>query len=734
MLQTQNGADAAVDVQALFAQGVALHRQNQLAQAMTAYEQVLRAAPEHAGALHHVGIIAFQAGNHNIATGFLRSALALAPHVGAIHLDLGNAYKELGRHEDALACYARAGERDPAMPDLDFNRAATLQALARLDEALDAYDRALAANPGDAECHNNRAVVLKELGRFDEALAGFDRALGLDARYAGAHNNRGNVYRELGQLDVALQCYDRVIELADGAEAHFNRATVLQALGQPHSALESYGRALARNPSFAKAYNNRATVLEKLNRFEAALDDCRAALSLEPASADAHVAHGVVLFGMRRMREALSAFQEALRFDPDNADTWEKCGVAHRELKEFDAAMACHDKALELGGERIVSHLNKGNVLRDRGEPEQAIATYLHTLEIAPGFADAYVNLGTVYDGIGRRAEARASYDRAIELAPDFALAHWNRSLLDLQDGNFADGWRGYEWRWKTASLAVYKEKREFDQPLWTGAEDLAGKTILLWGEQGFGDVLQFCRYAALVAARGATVILEVKAPLRALMQGVEGVHQVLVRGEPLPRFDVQCPLLSLPLAFGTGLDSIPAPRRYLGTDAGKVSAWSRRLGEHAGPRVGIVWSGNSAHVNDGRRSIDFAAFAQLFGGAAQFIALQKEVRPSDRAALDACPQVVQAGDRFEDFGDTAALCELLDLVITVDTSVAHLAAALGKPTWVLLPPNSDWRWLRERSDSPWYPGMKLYRQQQAGNWTPVLDAVRADLDAFQLP
>jgi len=729
MLQTGMKAGATVDVQQLFAQGVALHRQDRLTQAMAVYERVLRAAPGHAGAMHHVGIAASQAGNHEMAAGFLRSALKLAPQVAAIHLDLGNACKELGRLEEALDSYAGAAALDPALPDLHFNRAATLQALERFDEALAEYDLALAANPRDAECHNNRGLVLKELGRFAEAIEMLDEALALDPRYAAAQNNRGNVYRELGQFDVALMCYEQAIDLADGADAHFNRAAVLQALGQRYSALEGYGRAIERKPNFATAHVKRALLLEKMNRFDAALAECRAALALEPRSAEVHITHGVVLFGMRRTREALSAFQEALRFDPDNADTWEKCGVAHRELKEFDAAMACHDKALELGGERIVSHLNKGNVLRDRGEPEQAIATYLRTLEIAPDFADAYVNLGTVYDSVGRRAEARASYDRAIALAPGFALAHWNRSLLDLQDGRLHEGWRGYEWRWKTESLGVYKEKREFHEPRWTGSQDLAGKTILLWGEQGFGDVLQFCRYAALVAARGATVILEVKAPLRALMQGVEGVHQVVVRGEPLPPFDIQCPLLSLPLAFGTGPDTMPAPARYLRADPDKVRAWEQRLGARTLPRVGIVWSGNPGHVNDRNRSVALADFARLFGAPVQFVSLQKEVRPADQATLDACTGVLQAGADFADFGDTAAVCELLDLVIAVDTSVAHLAAGLGKPTWILLPHNSDWRWLRERGDSPWYPTVRLYRGSAGGTLDDVLAAVRHDLE-----
>lgn len=732
--QVKVASAGAAGIQRLFDEGVALHRQNRLAQAMAIYERILRVAPGHAGAMHHLGIAASQSGQHQAALGFLRSALALAPRVASIHLDLGNACKELGLYQEALSHFQRAGDLDARLPNLHFNCGTVLQALGRGAEALAAYDRALLANARDAECHNNRAVVLKELGRFEEALAGFDRALQYAPRFVGVHNNRGNVYREMKEFDLALQCYDQELALGERPDVCFNRAIVLQALEQAKPALAAYGRAIELKPAFALAYVKRALLLEKMNRFDEALVDCRKALSLDAGSAEAHIAHGIVLYAVRRTREALAAFEEALQLEPDNPDTWDRCGIAHRELKECEAAIACHDKAMALGGERIGSVLNKGNVLRDMGQAEEAIRLYHRTLEISPHFADAYINLGTVYEAMGRRDDARASYDRAIELDPDLALAHWNRSLLDLQDGNFADGWRGYEWRWKTTSLGIYKEKRDFDEPLWTGEEDLHGKTILLWGEQGFGDVLQFCRYATMVAARGATVLLEVKAPLRELMRGVEGVSQVLVRGEPLPQFDCHCPLLSLPLAFGTDLATIPAPRSYLRADAAKVAQWAPRLGEHAGVRVGIVWSGNPFHVNDRNRSVDFERFALLLGltaGSVQFVSLQKEIRPADQEALDACPAVLQVGSALADFGDTAAVCELLDLVITVDTSIAHLAGALGKPVWIMLPPNSDWRWLRDDSICRWYPSGRLFRLHAQGEWEAVFERVAAELLTF---
>ena len=733
-LQAAVGPATGADIQRLFSEGVALHRQNRLPQAMALYERILFIAPDHAGAMHHIGIAAFQAGKHQTAADFLRSALLLAPRVAAVHLDLGNACKALGRHEEALGHYQRAGELDPRLPDLHFNRAAALQALGRANEALAAYDRALRVKPRDSECHNNRAVVLKQLGRFEEALAGFDRALRHAPRFVGVHNNRGNVYREMKQFDLAKRCYERELALGERPDACFNRALVQEELGEHEAALAGYARAIELKPTLVQAYVKRALLLEKMSRFDESLAACRKALVIDAESAEAHIAHGIVLYAMRKAHEARAAFEEALRLEPDNADTWDRCGVVLRDLKEFEQAIACHDKATALAGERAGGCLNKGNVLRDMGESDQAISLYQRALEISPDFANAYVNLGTVYEGLGRRRDARVSYDRAIELDPDFALAHWNRGLIDLQDGNFADGWRGYEWRWKTASLGVYKEKRNFDQPLWTGQEDLSGKTILLWGEQGFGDVLQFCRYATMVAARGASVLLEVRAPLRELMRGVEGVRQVLVNGKPLPDFDYHCPLLSLPLAFGTNAGTIPAPLRYLRADEGKVAQWAQRLGEHAGLRVGVVWSGNPHHVNDHNRSVDFDRFALLLGlsaGSVQFVSLQKEIRPADQEALDACPAVLQTGSVLTDFSDTAAVCELLDLVISVDTSIVHLAGGLGKPVWVMLPENSDWRWLRGGSTCRWYPSARLYRQQAQGEWETMIERIAGDLGVF---
>jgi hypothetical protein len=321
-----------------------------------------------------------------------------------------------------------------------------------------------------------------------------------------------------------------------------------------------------------------------------------------------------------------------------------------------------------------------------------------------------------------------AGYNRAIAIDPQFSDAQYNRALASLFLGDFDGGWRGYEWRWKNAQRLSIGDPRNFQQPLWLGQESIAGKRLLLYCEGGLGDTLQFCRYAALSAALGASVLLEVQPPLLDLLANLKGVSQLIAKGSPLPPFDYQCPLMSLPLAFKTTLDSIPAAPQYLHGDKIKVAHWRKRLGERKRPRVGLVWSGNPNNTIDPRRSIRLADWVARLPDEFQFISLQKDVRPMDEEILEASPWISRFDTELYDFSDTAGLCECLDLVISVDTSVAHLSGSLGLRTWVLLPFIPDWRWMLDRDDSPWYPTMKLYRQRAVGDWNEVFGRVAADL------
>jgi hypothetical protein len=290
-------------------------------------------------------------------------------------------------------------------------------------------------------------------------------------------------------------------------------------------------------------------------------------------------------------------------------------------------------------------------------------------------------------------------------------------------------GWHDYEWRWKSPKGPNFTERRSFSQPLWIGKDSIAGQTILLYGEQGLGDTLQFCRYATLVSALGATVIVEAQPPLLGLLGSLKGVSRVVAKGDSLPSFDRHCPLLSLPLAFKTTMGSIPGANPYLFSDPNKVASWQARLGEKSRPRIGLAWSGNPRQVNNHNRSLSLSDLIAHLPPRFQYVSLQKEVPEDDRNVLERSPSLLNVADHLQDFSDTAALCECLDVVISVDTSVAHLSAALGRPTWVLLHHNPDWRWLLERDDSPWYPTVTLHRQRRYGNWPDVIERAAAALD-----
>jgi hypothetical protein len=324
--------------------------------------------------------------------------------------------------------------------------------------------------------------------------------------------------------------------------------------------------------------------------------------------------------------------------------------------------------------------------------------------------------------------EALASYDRAIKIDPSFADAQFNRSLNLLFLGDFARGWNAYEWRWKNAHRLSIGEPRNFKEPLWLGENSISGKRLLLYGEAGLGDTLQFCRYAKLCADLGATVILEVQTSLIVLLTGMEGISKLIACGQDLPPFDYQCPLMSLPLAFKTTVETVPAAPAYLHSDDALRGQWRTRLGQRSRPRIGLVWSGNPRNSIDRHRSISLADWQPHLPPEYQYFCLQRPVREEDQAILDSSSLIFSFEEKMLDFANTAALCECLDLVISVDTSIAHLSGALGQRTWLLLPHTPDWRWMLDRTDSPWYPSMTLYRQKVAGDWNEVFNRVAAAL------
>jgi tetratricopeptide (TPR) repeat protein len=445
-----------------------------------------------------------------------------------------------------------------------------------------------------------------------------------------------------------------------------------------------------------------------------------------PEHAGAFNNRGIILHWVKRFDEALASYDRALVVRPGDAKVLYNRGNTLKELKRFDEALASYDRALAVRPEYAEALNNRGNTLKELKRFDEALASYDRALAVRPEYAEALRNRGNTLEELKRFDEALASYDRALAVRPEYAEAHLNESLVRLLTGDFVRGWKKFEWRWKSESLSL--SRRNFAQPLWLGEDGIEGKTILLHSEQGLGDTIQFCRYAPLVAARGARVLLQVPASMQDLMASLAGVGQIIGPTSKLPDFDLHCPLLSLPLAFETRLDTIPSATPYLSASSERVSNWNISLGLKYRPRIGLVWSGSPAHSNDHNRSIELRTLLQLLDIDATFVSLQNDIRPDDATVLKDRSNFLHFGDKLKDFSDTAALISNLDLVISVDTSVAHLAGALAKPVWILLPFLPDWRWLLDRDDSPWYPTARLFRQYAPGDWSGVIDHVGVEL------
>jgi len=491
-------------------------------------------------------------------------------------------------------------------------------------------------------------------------------------------------------------------------------------------ALAAYDAALSLTPDDHEPPANRGIVLRDLKRYDEAFAAYDRALALKPDFTDAIVARGNVFYQMGRHADALAEYERALTMEPDFAYGFNNRGNALQALGRHDEALKSFERALTLDPAYVEAHNNRGNALIELNRHDEALADYDAAIAAKP-FAFALVNRGSALRYLGRTDEAMASFEQAIALDPKLPEAHWNKALLALTLGDYETGLAGYEWRWRGATELT---PRGFAQPQWQG-EDIAGRTILLHAEQGYGDSIQMLRYLPLVKARGARVLLELPDSLKPLL-GVHGEGvTVFTKGTALPAFDVHCPLMSLPLAFGTRIDTVPAEVPYLFAPPERVARMSARLPQTRARRIGLAWSGKPSHKNDHNRSIALSRLKPLLDVPGNsFVSLQREYREADLGALTALP-VLRLDADIADFADTAAAIDALDLVVTVDTAVAHLAGSLGKPLWVLLSHVQDWRWLTARADNPWYPTARLFRQGPEGDWGPVIDRVAAALAAL---
>jgi tetratricopeptide (TPR) repeat protein len=574
-------------------------------------------------------------------------------------------------------------------------------------------------------------LIEYQQGRNAEALRLIGKALQTRPHCAPALANYGMVLGALKRHEEALASFDRVLANGAGdAILHYNRGNALKNLGRDDEALASYERALALDPSLIEAYLNRGNAFAALDRYEDAIASYDIALLLAAQCTGVRVKRANAALQLDRLDEALRSVEAALADEPGSVDALNLRGRILARLHRYEAALASYDAALKLAPNDAAVHSNRGAALVELDRFDEAFASYKEALRIDPDFVSAYVKQGNAYAALNRLPEALASYAAVLAREAQHAEANFNESLARLCLGDFRNGWAKYENRWRHAKFAA----PNFPRPIWRGETAIAGKTILLCTEQGMGDVIQFVRYAPLLAARGAKVLLGVYRPLAALMASVPGVSAVIADGETLPDFDLYCMLLSLPFIFGTELATIPSQVPYIRPDPARIEKWRPRVPNNGRLRVCVCWAGSTAHVADRRRSIPLEQFATLLAvPGIDFVSLQKDVSAAQAAILREYG-VTQLGEEFADFSDTAAVVALIDLVITVDTSVAHLAGAMGKAVGTLLAFSPDWRWMLDRTDTPWYPTMRLFRQSTIGDWHGPLTRLRDELIGVARP
>ena len=528
-----------------------------------------------------------------------------------------------------------------------------------------------------------------------------------------------------GRLGYAEKIYARILK---SAPSHFDALHLLGVLklqtGKVGEAYRLIAAALEVEPRSADALTNLGLALRAMNRNAEALTRFDQALALVPAHVEARNNRGLLLLVEHRAAEALACFDEVLRLEPRHLARINR-GNALAELGALEQAIAEYDRALAMFPNHPGALFNRGNALHAMARYDEAIAAFDRALAAVPRHAEAWNNRATALYALNRHADALASCARAIAVRKDYADAHHNEALSLLAMGEFARGLPKYEWRLRAGNA----RPRALRRPLWLGEYPLSRKTILLHAEQGLGDSIQFVRYAPLIARAGAKVILEVQPELADLLGAIDGVDRIVTRGETLPAFDVHCPIASLPLAFRTGLDSVPAAIPYLRARDERVSKWKPRIAALARPVVALAWAGNPAHVNDPNRSIALSRLDPLVATpGARFVSIQRDLRGGEAEMLASDDRIVHLGGELADFADTAAVIALCDLVIAVDTAVAHLAGAMGKPVFILLPFSCDWRWMLDRADTPWYPTARLFRQPALQDWDSVIAQVQAQL------
>jgi tetratricopeptide (TPR) repeat protein len=712
-----------------FAQALQHFQSGRFGEAETACRELVESAPANAQALHLLGVLAHQAGRADDAVELIRRAVAIDSANPEFHYNLGVPLQTSGRLDEAIASYRHVLRWQPNRAEAHNNLGHALLQQNRVADALACFTDALRLRPEYAEAMHNRGEAVRRHGRPADAIADLNEAVRLRPNFAEAYITLGRAYADLGQADAAQSSYQKTLDLEpQRADAHNNLGLLFLQQGRLDAAKQCFEQALRHHAKDADAENNLGVVLREKQRLDEAAACFHRALTLTPTHAGAHNNLGRVCEDRGYLEEAAARYRLALCYQPQNAAFHNNLGNALTILSRANDALPCYQQAVQLQPAEPVYHSNLANALTLLGRPEEAEICCRQALRLRPNYADARHNLAITLAAQGKFEQALTDNEEALRLEPEHAGARNCRALWRLQSGDFTNGWAEYEWRWKVRGV----KRREFAEPAWDGTP-LGGRTILLYAEQVLGDTIQFIRYAPLVQARGGKVTVECQPSLVRLLASCSGIDHLAPRGAALPAFDVQAALLSLPGILETTLETAPAKVPYLSPDSGLVASWRTELGNSPGFKIGIAWQGSATFAGDRMRSAPlrhFAALARVPG--VRLYSLQKGPARDQIRAVARDFAVVDLGSTLDEtagaFRDTAAVMQNLDLVISTDTSIAHLAGALGVPVWVALSLGPDWRWLRDRDDSPWYPSMRLFRQARAHDWDEVFQRMEAEL------
>lgn len=594
------------------------------------------------------------------------------------------------------------------------------------------YQDLLTRFPDDQRLLTLLASLYLQTQRHESCIEFCMRILSTNPEQADVWAMIGEACYALGRYEEALTAFESVLQLRQtDAGSAFLAGNACMMLGQAESAQAYYQRALQYRPDYAEAYHNLGIILNQRRQWQDALSFFNKAIDLKPDYLEAYTSCGNALIELGKHDFAVAHFDHVLQIQPHNPLALNGRGVALKHLRQHALALASFDAALAARPGFAEATLNRANALLALDRHDEALEAYDAALALTPHNPQVYSNRGNAYLDLGQYDAAMQDYDRALQLEPDNATVLWNKALICLVHGDFNQGWKLFEHGWE-AEGPPRGYRRVCPQPLWLGDTPIAGKRLLLTAEQGLGDTVQFVRYAKLAAHAGAQVTLEAQPALVELLKTMGPEFAVVERGTGFEAYDLYCPYMSLPLAFQTSLATIPAEIPYLRVPEAAHRYEFHTAADQGPPRlkVGLVWSGSITHMRDAKRSIPLQNLIPLMTLPVEFHCLQKELRSADEAVMATLP-IQDHRAQLNQFADTAALIDAMDVVITVDTSVAHVAGAMGKPVWVLLPFVPDYRWLLAREDSPWYPTARLFRQPQRADWTAVVTRVGQELQAL---